>query len=220
MKTWPEIKKIDKVIRHCILLICLLWGIPSEAREYVAGKDYFELPDTVSGVSDVVEYFSFNCPHCYYFEMKSDIYTSIVASFPKGTTFERNHASRIAPLGNELTRAWAVANFLHKQPEMTPVIFNAMQKSHIVHDKKSLQALFVEQGVDADELRTIWGSPEITAVVNHQDNLAAKLGLRFVPAFFVRGKYLVNNMALDTSTDKSFEKDYADVIRYLLNKDR
>lgn len=220
MKTWPDIKKPVKAIRHCIILICLLWGIPSEAREYVAGKDYFELPETVSGVSDVVEYFSFNCPHCYYFELKSDIYTSIVASFPEGTTFERYHASRIAPLGTELTRAWAVAIFLHKQSEMTPVIFNAMQKSHIVHDKKSLQALFVEQGVDEDELTTIWSSPEISVVVNKQDSLAAKLGLRFVPAFFVRGKYMVNNMALDTSTDKIFEKDYADFIRYLLKKDR
>ncbi|MCL9674575.1 DsbA family protein [Citrobacter sp. MNAZ 1397] len=218
-------KLLDKLqfaegVKGFIVLICLLWVIPCEAKEYVSGKDYFELPNTVSGVSDVVEYFSFNCPHCYYFEMKSDINNSIVASFPSGTSFERYHSSHIAPFGSELTRAWAVANFLHKQSEMTPIIFNAMQKSNVVHDKKSLQALFINQGMKTNELTSIWDSTEITAAVNRQDTLASSLGLRFVPAFFVRGKYLVNNMALDTTTDESFEKDYAGIIRYLLNKNQ
>ncbi|MCH9296354.1 MULTISPECIES: DsbA family protein [Pantoea] len=218
MMKLPDTMRWLAGIRSILILMCMFWVVPGQAREYVADKDYFELPDTVPGVPDVLSYFSFNCPHCYYFEMKSNIYHFIVDSLPYGTTFEHYHASRIGTLGRDLTRAWAVAIYLHKQVEMTPVLFRAMQQSHAVHSETDLQKLFTGQGVSAYKIKTLWNSPEITASVNRQDMLAAQLGLRFVPAFFVRGKYLVNNMALDTSTDASFEKDYAGVIRYLLNK--
>lgn len=218
MMKWPDIMRLLTDIRSILMLMCMFWVMPGQAREYVADKDYFELPDTVTGAPDVLSYFSFNCPHCYYFEMKSNINNFIVASLPNGTTFERYHASRIGASGRDLTRAWAVAVFLHKQTEMTPILFRAMQQSHSVQSETDLQKLFIDQGISVDKIKTLWNSTEITASVNRQDRLAERLGLRFVPAFFVRGKYLVNNMALDTSTDESFEKDYAGVIQYLLNK--
>ena len=47
---------------------------------------------------------------------------------------------------------------------------------------------------------------------------AADVDLRGVPAMFVNGKYMVNNGGLDTSSMDNFVQQYANVVKFPVDK--
>ncbi|VDY36312.1 Thiol:disulfide interchange protein DsbA precursor [Morganella morganii] len=76
----------------------------------VSGKEYTELSTPVTNQPDVVEFFSFYCPHCYQFEENFKVPESISKNLPEGAKHERYHVDFLGgPMGPELTKAWSVA---------------------------------------------------------------------------------------------------------------
>lgn len=210
----------DIVTGFFLLIMGGISSVTAFARDYVAGKDYFILDKPVNGHPGVVNFFSFNCPHCFYFEMKSNINKSIIQSLPPGTQFVQYHSSHIDPYGTELSRAWVVAQSLNRENDLQPKIFTAMQTSHTIKSPSDLKKLFISAGIPESILTNAWNSSQTDELVSQQELLSKQLGVRFVPAFFINGKYLINNNAMDKSTDESFENDFSDAIKYLLSKDK
>ena len=63
----------------------------------------------MTGEPQVLEFFSFYCPHCYQFEQVYHVSENVKKALPAGTKMTKYHVEFLGPLGKQLTQAWAVA---------------------------------------------------------------------------------------------------------------
>ncbi|QJT79289.1 DsbA family protein [Kosakonia sp. MUSA4] len=201
-----------------LLFLSVLLPQLTYAEEFIAGKDYFVEQHPVLNAPRVVEFISFNCSHCYYYEVGSDLNSFIKASLPAGISFTQYHTSRINPLGQELTRAWAVAETKGVAGQVKPKIFNAIQKSHAVHSVDDIQELLTSKQLPLGEIKKAWSSDKVNALVSTQDSLAEALELHSVPSIYIDGKYRINNASFTSTDESSVKNRYAALIKYPLNK--
>ncbi|MDV5358149.1 DsbA family protein [Enterobacter asburiae] len=201
-----------------LLVMSVLLPQFSYAQDYVAGKDYFIVEHPVTQAPRVVEFISFNCSHCYYYEIDSDLNRYIKSSLPQGIAFTQYHTSRINPLGPELTRAWAVAQVLGITEQVKPKLFNAIQKSHTVHSVDDIQELLTDKDHPLNVIRKAWNADKVSASVSTQNSLTESLDLHSVPSIYINGKYRINNAAFTSMDENTVKKQYVALVKYLLNK--
>lgn len=130
----------------------------------------------------------------------------------------RYHVDFLGPLGKNLTQAWAVAMALGVEDKITPLMFDAVQKTQTVQKPEDIREVFVKAGVSAEEFDGALNSFVVKSLVAQQEKAAADLQLRGVPAMFVNGKYMIKNDGLDTSSMDGYVKQYADVVKFLITK--
>ncbi|MGS8782738.1 DsbA family protein, partial [Salmonella enterica subsp. enterica serovar Infantis] len=63
-----------------------------------------------------------------------------------------------------------------------------------------------------------WHSVGVKSLVAQQEPAAADLQLQGVPAMVVNGKYQINPQGMDTSSLDVFVPQYADTVKYLVDK--
>ncbi|MGS9102718.1 DsbA family protein, partial [Salmonella enterica subsp. enterica serovar Infantis] len=63
-----------------------------------------------------------------------------------------------------------------------------------------------------------WNSLVVKSLVAQQEKASADLQLQGVPAMFVNGKYKINPQGMDTSRMDVFVQQYADTVKYLVDK--
>ncbi len=73
-------------------------------------------------------------------------------------------------------------------------------------------------GITSEDYDAAWNSFAVKSLVAQQEKAAADVNLQGVPAMFVNGKYMVNNGGLDTSSMDNFVADYANVVKFLVEK--
>jgi thiol:disulfide interchange protein DsbA len=128
------------------------------------------------------------------------------------------HVDFLGPLGKELTQAWAVAIALGVEDKVSPLMFDAVQKTQTVKTTEDIRQVFVAAGVKAEDYDSALNSFVVKSLVAQQEKAAADLQLRGVPAVFVNGKYMVKSDGLDTSSMDGYVKQYADVVKFLLSQ--
>lgn len=77
------------------------------AQDPVANKEYLEVRQVPSAQKEVLEFFSFYCPHCYDFELNYKIPSKVKAGLPEGAVLKQYHVDFLGRQSTELTRAWA-----------------------------------------------------------------------------------------------------------------
>lgn len=182
---------------------------------------YNELPTPASNQANVIEFFSFYCPHCYDFEYRYHIPQKIAQSLPKDVSFHQYHLAFIGPQGERLTRAWSLAILLGVQDKVRQPLFNATQKAGIERNNDAptmdeIRQIFLNAGVSQEEFNAI-NSFTVTALTKKQDNLAQKFNVQGVPDFYVNGKYRINPEALPKN-EAGFVEGYIKTIQDLLQK--
>lgn len=101
------------------------------------------------------------------------------------------HVEFLGPLGKQLTQAWAVAMALGVEDKVSPLMFEAVQKTQTVQTPDDIRNVFVKAGVTAADYDAAWNSFVVKSLVVQQEKAAEDLQLRGVPAVFVNGKYMV-----------------------------
>ncbi|SFN58058.1 Thiol:disulfide interchange protein DsbA [Izhakiella capsodis] len=207
-----------KKILFALAGLVLAFGV--SAAPYSEGKQYVALDKPVAGEPQVLEFFSFFCPHCYQFERIWHVNSAIKKNLPDNVKLTKYHVDFLGgDLGPIATHAWAVAMALGVEDKVTAPLFDGIQKDQTITDAQSLKAAFIKAaGITSEEYDAAWNSFAVKALVAQQQKAAADLNLRGVPAIFVNGKYMVNNGGLDTSSQENYVQDYANVINFLLNK--
>ncbi|WP_075182404.1 thiol:disulfide interchange protein DsbA [Pantoea sp. 1.19] len=190
------------------------------AATYSDGKQYVTLPKAVQGEPQVLEFFSFFCPHCYQFENVYHVSEAVKKNLPEGTRMVKYHVDFLGgDFGPVVTHAWAVAMALGVEDRVTTPIFEGIQKNQEIRDPATLKATFVQAaGITPEQYDAAWNSFAVKALVAQQQKAAADVDLRGVPAMFVNGKYMINNGGLDTRSQENFTAEYANVVKFLLNK--
>ena len=190
----------------------------ASAEQFSDGAQYVTLDKTVANEPQVLEFFSFYCPHCYQFEQVWHVSDNIRKNLPKDVKYTKYHVEFLGPLGKQLTQAWAVAIALGVEDKVSPLMFDAVQKQQSVQNPDDIRKVFIQAGVKGEDYDAALNSFVVKSLVDQQEKAAADLGLQGVPSVFVNGKYMVKNDGLDTSSMDMYVKQYSDVINFLATK--
>ncbi|MEW7000073.1 thiol:disulfide interchange protein DsbA [Serratia ureilytica] len=193
----------------------MVMAFSASAAQFSDGAQYVTLDKPVTGEPQVLEFFSFYCPHCYQFEQVYHVSENVKKALPAGTKMTKYHVEFPGPLGKQLTQAWAVAMALGVEDKVSPLMFEAVQKTQTVQTPDDIRNVFVKAGVTAADYDAAWNSFVVKSLVVQQEKAAEDLQLRGVPAVFVNGKYMVKNDGLDTSSMDAYVKQFADVVKFL-----
>ncbi|MEL5414811.1 MULTISPECIES: thiol:disulfide interchange protein DsbA [Serratia] len=198
-----------------LALVGMVMAFSASAAQFSDGAQYVTLDKPVTGEPQVLEFFSFYCPHCYQFEQVYHVSENVKKALPAGTKMTKYHVEFLGPLGKQLTQAWAVAMALGVEDKVSPLMFEAVQKTQTVQTPDDIRNVFVKAGVTAADYDAAWNSFVVKSLVVQQEKAAEDLQLRGVPAVFVNGKYMVKNDGLDTSSIDAYVKQFADVVKFL-----
>ena len=121
-----------------LALAGLVLAFSASAAQYEDGKQYTTLEKPVAGAPQVLEFFSFFCPHCYQFEEVLHISDNVKKKLPEGVKMTKYHVNFMGgDLGKDLTQAWAVAMAYRKPRPFVLLLISAMYLSTQVLKVKS-----------------------------------------------------------------------------------
>ncbi|HRE53298.1 MAG TPA: thiol:disulfide interchange protein DsbA/DsbL [Candidatus Competibacter sp.] len=172
---------------------------PSVAPPFQENKDYVQLPTSVPtsvpGKSEVVEFFSYRCPHCYQLDASVEEW---LKRKPDGVGFLRIAvANGFQPDYDSAARAYYAAEALGVLDKIHQPLFKAIhQEKRSLNTVDELAAFFAEHGVDQDAFRKAYASFQIETHLRRGDQLAQRYRVRGVPAIFVNGQYEVRSPRL------------------------
>lgn len=129
-----------------LALVGMVMAFSASAAQFSDGSQYVTLDKPATGEPQVLEFFSFYCPHCYQFEEIYKVPETVKKSLPEGTKMTRYHVDFLGPLGKELTQAWAVALALGVEDKITPLMFEGVQKTQVVQTPSDIRNVFIKAG--------------------------------------------------------------------------
>ena len=210
-------RKIIRLTLTCCMAI--LMPFLASASDYLEGKQYTQISEKISSKSEVREYFSFYCPHCFRFE---PLMEQVKKELPDGTKFERNHVDFLRAASPEiqfmLSKAVVVAQQLKMEKKLINALFNYIHVQRAMFSsEKDIRNVFVLNGADGEKFDKLMSSFSVNShakrMKKHQDELTKKKVLNSVPTIVVNGKYRINTDQLDK---KNVEADYKKLVAYLL----
>ncbi len=168
-----------------------LLTVPAFAQP--AAKDFTPIvpaqPTEEPGKIEVLEFFSYGCPHCAEFEPLLSPWVArqgadvVVRKVP--VSFGRAAWANVARLYYALE---ATGDLKRLEAD----IFKAIHAERInLFDEKTMQDWLVKKGVDARKFSEVFSSFGIMSKVKRGDQLAQAYKIQGVPALAVDGKYLV-----------------------------
>lgn len=200
-------------------LMGLALAFSASAAQFSEGQQYVQLDKPAANEPQVLEFFSFYCPHCYEFEQNFHISSSVKQALPAGTKMTKYHVEFLGgDMGKQVTQAWAVAMALGVEDKVSPLLFEGIQKTQTIQTPDDIRKVFIQAGVTEAEYDGAWNSFVVKSLVVQQEKAAADLQLRGVPAMFVNGKYMVKNDGLDMSSKDVYVRQFVDTVKYLLTQ--
>ncbi|AKD38294.1 DsbA family thiol:disulfide interchange protein [Pasteurella multocida subsp. multocida OH4807] len=188
-----------------------------QAHNLTEGKHYTALTTAHSAQPEVVEFFSFYCPHCYSFEYEYKIPAKVKASLPQGVELKQYHVNFLGPQGENLTRAWSFAVATGVEEKVKEALFQAAQKNAL-RSMGDIRQIFLDKGIPAEQFDGGINSFAVTALMNKQIHAAEELKVRGVPDFYINNRYRVKPEGLSTNSNEAFVKDYVETVKGLLQK--
>lgn len=188
-----------------LLLVLLAFALPVVVRSadsptpspaFQEGKDYVRLPSALppSGPQpkEVVEFFSYRCPHCYQLELGLGEW---LKRKPDNVAFVKVPvAGGYHPDYESAARAYYAADALGVLDKIHEPLFKAIhQEKRNLTTVDELAAFFAEHGVSQDDFRKAYSSFQTETHLRRGDQLAQRYRARGVPAVFVNGQYEVRS---------------------------
>jgi thiol:disulfide interchange protein DsbA len=180
-------------------VFALFFGLTVAAPSFAQGAAFTPIvpaqPTEDAGKVEVLEFFSYGCPHCADF---NPLLTAWAAKLPADVvvkkvpiTFGRAAWANIAKLYYTLE----VTGDLNR---LEADVFRAIHGERInLFDEKTLNEWIVKKGVDAKKFAETFNSFGVMSKVKRGDQMAQAYKVSGVPALAVDGKYMVGDMALN-----------------------
>lgn len=162
------------------------------AADYVAGRDYRELPVQgrldKPGMIEVREFFWYGCSHCYSLE---PYVATWLKTKPANVNFVRSPAA-LNSVWESNARGYYVAESQGLVEQTHTALFNAIHRANQrLFDKASLQRFYAGYGIDAKNFDGLYNSFAVNGKIEQSKSLAKQYRLEGVPAMVVNGKYVV-----------------------------
>ena len=176
--------------RILAVLLCML-AAPAFAQ--VQGQDYQLLtppqPAADQGKVEVIEFFSYGCPHCYALQPHV---VKWAAELPANVAFTRVPVSFGRREWGQLSRAYYALEATGDLARLDDALFEGIHKEQKpLFDEDSLAAWAAAHGVEAGKFRAAFQSPGVSAQAMRAEQLSREYKVNSVPRLFVDGKYVV-----------------------------
>ncbi len=138
------------------------------------------------GKIEVLEFFSYACPHCNSFEPAIE---SWAAKVPADVAFHRVPVSFLYNYENFMRTYYALET-MGLVSAMQPKVFAAVHVEHLRLDKPAdIAALMAKNGVDSAKFLNVFNSFSVATSIARAKSLIAQYKLDGVPTLAVQGRY-------------------------------
>ena len=160
----------------------------------IAGHDYvvLDLPQIQenNGKIEVVEFFSWGCPHCYEFYPKLARW---LATMPKDFSFKRVPVAIGHTEWEALAKAYYALQSTGDVDRLDSQIFEDIHKNHVwLNDEPSITAWVGKHGVDVAKFTAAYSSFGVNTSTGQAEQKAVDYRLSGVPTLAIAGKYTVS----------------------------
>ena len=164
-----------------------------EGKQYVRVKN--PVPVETGKKIEVIEFFSYGCPHCADFET---VLQPWVKALPADVQFRR-----VPVLFQErwiaLAKVYYTLDALGEEARLTPEVFAAIHGKGV---NMSSDKLFFDwaasKGLDRKKVEDMYGSFAIAGKINRAKAQGQQYGVQSVPMVFVDGKYMTETGLVGT----------------------
>jgi thiol:disulfide interchange protein DsbA len=182
-----------------ILLTGLLFAATCSARTgdaaapaWKAGENYTVIdppqPTATGSKVEVLEVFSYACPHCAHFQPYAD---KLKASLPDYAEFG-NMPAVFNASWEPFARAYYTAQSLGVAEKTHQALFDALHKDHEpLRTIEDLSTFYARFGVDPKKFIAASQSFEVNSKLMRAEQMVKNYGVRGTPSIVVNGKYVV-----------------------------
>lgn len=187
----------------------------AQARMPKAGTEYLVLDkrvpvDALAGKVEVVEFFSYNCPHCNDFEPALEAW---VKTAPKDVAFRR---IPVPFVGNDVEakqRLYYALEARGKVDEFQPKVFNAIHKQRQnVNGDANIIAWAAANGLDGTKFKEVFTSFGVASKAKRASQMTDAYKVAGVPAMAVAGRWYVDGETAGNMTN------VLQVVNYLITE--
>lgn len=196
-----------------LLIGLFLLPLSIQAADFKEGTHYTVISQTVTEKPEVLEFFSFYCPHCFKFE---PLIKTLKQNLPQEIKIKKNHVNFLGKeMGAKLTHAYAAAELLGIEDTVSTIIFNRLhtQRKAIVSDQDIID-IFVQAGATEAEAKSAMVSFPVNGIAAQMKRNTESYKIRGVPTLIVNGKYQVKSNSVKS------EKEFVALVNYLATKDK
>ena len=200
---------MNKVFALFIALI--IAPLTIQAADFKEGVNYKVVKQTATAKPEVIEFFSFYCPHCLKLE---PLMLTLQDNLPEGVPIKKNHVDFIGKdNGVLLTRAYAAAELLQVEHKVSEIIFDDIHtKNKRNFNEADVLAIFEKAGISQQEAKSALASFPVSGLASQMKRNTETFQIRGVPTLIVNGKYQVV-----TSSVKNTE-EFIELVNYLVAK--
>src|SRR5580693_3230460 len=176
-----------------VTLALLAIAAPAHAGA-IAGHDYLVLSvpqrQESLGKIEVIEFFSWGCPHCYEFYPKLSRWLS---SLPKSTSFKRVPVGLGHPEWEALAKAYYALQSTGDVDRLDSQIFEDIHKNHVwLYDEQSITAWVGKHGVNVAKFTAAFRSFGVNTSEAQAEQKSVDYRIPGVPTLAIDGKYTVD----------------------------
>ncbi|MCH1907209.1 MULTISPECIES: thiol:disulfide interchange protein DsbA/DsbL [Pseudomonadota] len=160
---------------------------------FKAGKDFLELDkpvpvDAPPGKVEVIEFFSYNCPHCAAFEPQLEIWTR---QLPSIASFRRVPVPFVGSDVEAKQRMYYALQALGKEDEFRPRIFRAIHQEHqrLFGDDAILAWADKQPGLDGKKFAEAYHSFSTMTRAKRATQTTSDFKVAGVPALGIAGRW-------------------------------
>jgi thiol:disulfide interchange protein DsbA len=165
----------------------------SPQASIIAGHDYVVLNtpqrQEINGKIEVVEFFSWGCPHCYEFY---PMLSRWVGTLPKDASFKRVPVGLGHPEWEALAKAYYALQSTGDVNRLDSQIFEEIHRNHVwLYDEQSITAWVGKHGVNIAKFTEAFRSFNVNMTAGQAEQKAEDFRIPGVPTLAIAGKYTV-----------------------------
>ncbi|MCZ8781127.1 DsbA family protein [Escherichia albertii] len=139
-----------------------------------------------------------------------------VAGAPSVVEFFSFYCPPCAAFSSQFQVSQAVEKILPSGEKVMKYHVSTMGPMGPVLTEACIRQVFIDTGISGRDYDAAKNSMTVRALTAKQQEAARAYGVTGTPSFFVKGKYLVNNGAIQPSSEQDYGKSFADVVSALL----
>ena len=194
-----------------LLIGLILLPLCAQASVFKEGVNYKVVKPMATTQPEVMEFFSYYCPHCYTFE---PFMMDLNKSLGKNVKFEQNHVDFLGgAMGAELTRGLGAAQLLGVEDEFTALVFKTLHvQRQQINGEKGIVAIFAKLNISQSKAKGALDSFSAAGLASQMKRNTEIFKIQGVPTIIVNGQYQVMTGSVKNGNELT------DLVKYLLKK--
>ena len=182
---------MKRLASACLTGLVALAFAFSATAQLTEGKEYTRLknpqPVETGKKIEVIEFFSYGCPHCNDLEPFLDAW---MAKLPPDVQFRRVPVM-FQQRWEALARVYYTLDAMGEEQRLSPEVFKAIHVNNVpLYQDKAFFDWAASKGLDRNKVADTYNSFAVSSKFNRAKSLAAAYNIQSVPTIVVDGKFI------------------------------